>query len=428
MILRYWWLELMRVILALTLVVSGVIKAIDPMGTISKVTEYQSSLFGVTSPTLLGLSTLIAVLLITLEFSIGARLLAGIYRRLAARLCLALILTMTILTGYIYFSGAGIDCGCFGEAIKLTVGETFLKNLLLLPMAYVLMRRARKLRHLYSRRERWIPMFLATGGILYAIYESYTDLPYRDFLPYKVGVNLPQSIEASEAEMQALLSKHTRYIYQHDGREQAFGVDSLPDSLWQFVRMEQPDFLQTRLLEYDLSLLSHEGEDMTDRILSDQRGVFLLCSSSWAGAEADKIDVYNELYRYAEQQGYQFYGVSASTPEETAEWQYRTGAIYPILFLDATTIKSLTRSNPGLIVLRSGTILDKVPPGRMPTLEEIPTFVESRLSGEAHTAPKDGRLVLLGAWAVFIVYGLLRRLLRRLRVAQYMTSKQRKSA
>ncbi len=64
----------------------------------------------------------------------------------------------------------------------------------------------------------------------------------------------------------------------------------------------------------------------------------------------------------------------------------------------------------------------------MPTLEEIPTFVESRLSGEAHTAPKDGRLVLLGAWAVFIVYGLLRRLLRRLMVAQYMTRKQRKSA
>ncbi len=213
MILRYWWLELMRVILALTLVVSGVVKAIDPMGTISKVAEYQSSIFGVTSPTLLGLSTLMAVLLITLEFSVGAWLLAGIYRRLAARLCLVLILTMTILTGYIYFSGVSIDCGCFGEAIKLTAGETFLKNLLLLPMAYILMRRARKLRHLYSRRERWIPMFLATGGILYAIYESYTDLPYRDFLPYKVGVNLPQSIEASETEMQALLSEHTRYIY-----------------------------------------------------------------------------------------------------------------------------------------------------------------------------------------------------------------------
>ncbi len=77
MILRYWWLELMRVILALTLVVSGVVKAIDPMGTISKVAEYQSSIFGVTSPTLLGLSTLMAVLLITLEFSVGAWLLAG---------------------------------------------------------------------------------------------------------------------------------------------------------------------------------------------------------------------------------------------------------------------------------------------------------------------------------------------------------------
>lgn len=425
--LRYWWLELIRIILALVLVASGLVKAIDPVGTISKVVEYQSSLFGITSSTLLELSTMIAVALIAIEFLTGGLLLAGVYRRLVARLAFLLMLVMTALTGYIYISGMSIDCGCFGEALKLTSSETFFKNLVLLPMAYLVMSRSRKLRHLYSRRERWIPMFLASAGIFYMIYESYTDLPYKDFLPYKVGTNLPQRIQESEAEMQTLLDKHTYYIYEQGGSERAFRMDSLPDSLWHFVRIEQPSFLQTQLLEYDFALLSHEGEDMTQGVLAEEQGVFLLCSPSWDKADLDKIDVYNELYRYAEQRGYQFYGVSSGDQKEAEQWRYNTGAIYPILFLDATTIKSLTRSNPGLIVIKSGTILDKVPPSRMPTLAEIPTFVESRLNEEEYTVPQNGRWILLIAWAAFIVYGLLRRLLRCIRVARYITHGQSKT-
>lgn len=424
--LRYWWLELMRLVLSLVLIASGLVKAIDPLGTISKVAEYQSSLFGIISPSLLGLSTPIAVALISIEFLIGALLLAGVYRRLVTRLSFLLMLAMTTLTGYIYLSGVAIDCGCFGDALKLTPAETFLKNLILLPMAYLVMSRSRKLRHLYSRRERWIPMFLASAGIFYMIYESYTDLPYKDFLPYKVGTNLPQQMQESEAKMQALLNEHTYYIYEQGGSERAFRMDSLPDSLWHFVRIEQPNFLQTQLLEYDFTLLSHEGEDMTQAILADEQGVFLLCSPSWDKADLDKIDVYNELYRYAEQRGYQFYGVSSSDQEEADKWRYNTGAIYPILFLDATTIKSLTRSNPGLVVIKSGTILDKVPPGRMPTLAEIPIFVESRFSKGGYTAPQKGRWILPIAWALFIIYGLFRRLLRRLRVARYIAQAQSK--
>lgn len=422
---RYWWLELVRATLSIVFIVSGLVKAIDPLGTISKVAEYQSSLFGITSPTLLSLSSPIAVVLIALEFLTGALLLAGVYRRLAARLSFLLMLLMTLLTGYIYLSDMRIDCGCFGEAIKLTPGETFLKNIILLPMAYLLATGSRKLRHLYSRRERWIPLFLASIGILYMIYESYTDLPYVDFLPYKVGVNLPQSMQEADAQMQDLLDRHTRYIYEREGSEQSFAMDSLPDdNRWRFVRIEQPSFLQLDLLQYDFSLLSYDGDDKTDSILSDKQGVFLLCSNSWSDANLDKIDVYNELYRYTKQHGYQLYGVSSGSEEDAEQWRYHTGAIYPILFLDGTTIKSLTRSNPGLIILKSGTILDKVPSERMPTLKEIPTFVESRLRGEEYTEPKRTRWVLLLAWGVFIIYGLLRRLLRRVIVARYMHLKQ----
>ncbi len=416
-------LELARVLLSLALLLSGLLKAIDPVGVANKVIEYQTNIFGVSSPWLLQGSTGIAFVLVTIEFILGAFLLMGIYRRLASRLTFGLLLFMTVLTGYIYAMGMVIDCGCFGDAIHLSPLETFAKNIVLLLLAYYVMRHARSMKHLYSRRERWIPAILAIVGIVVFASDNYRHLPYIDFLPYKVGYNLRERIAKADATMQADLLESTLYIYIKGDERRGFRANELPDSTWTYVEMQQPQALATGTSEYSFVLLTPEGTEVTAEILGNDRGVFLFFSPSWLEASQANVDAVNELYRYAEAHGYAFYGVSPSHSEAEAEWRYQTGASYPSLFMDATTIKTIIRSNPGLVVMRGGVILDKVAVHDLPSVEEIETYVDQRLNKGVSTEPAFDRLILLLIWGVLVLYGLVRRVLRRLRATRYINTK-----
>lgn len=422
---RYWWCELVRLVLASTFIISGLAKAIDPIGTISKVAEYLSRIGGFSGSLGEVLAPWGAILLIALEFLIGAFLLGGIYRKLCSRLAFALLAVMTALTGYIFFSGIDIDCGCFGDLIHLSPLATFAKNLILLPLAYLLIPRARKLRHLFSRRERWIPAVLAIIGIGYCIYESYFDLPAWDSLPYRVGYHLPTQINQADSLMSFSLAEQQRYVYSKEGVEQTFDLNALPDSSWSYVRTEETSSSPTGnyRLTYSFHPLDSLGQDLSEDILSNPRGVFLLCTPSLAKASQEAIDSYNELYRLAQSEGYTFYGITASPASEQNNWSYETGAEYPFLFLDATTIKTITRSTPGLILLKGGTIIDKVPSSRVPSANKLKPFIESRFIQNQHTQPLLYRWIALALWSLVHLAALVRRASRQTRVLLYLGSK-----
>ncbi len=372
------------------------------------------------------LSPLFAFGLIALEFLLGVFMLVGIYRRLTSRVMFLTMFVMTVLTGYIYVSGQILDCGCFGDVIRLTPQETFVKNLLLLPLSFFVMRGARKLEHLYSRRERWIPAILALGGIGIFQYWNYRDLPYYDLLPYRVGYDIREQVYKADSAFMAHIERETRYIYEHDGQEREFSLHELPDSSWSYVKMTQPQDLDLLKSDYNFHIFTPYGEEITDEILNNDRGVLLLCSPSWKQADQSSIDVINEMHRYAEQSGYALYGVSASLADEEGEWRYQTGATYPSLFLDVATIRVLTRSNPGLIFMRSGKILDKVPPTRMPDIEHIPEFVEDRMLGQVQSSPDRWHTLPLVLLVGFVLYGIIRRSLRHILALRYLEVKRRR--
>lgn len=419
MMVRRILLESTRVLLGVVFVLSGFFKAIDPMGASLKITDYIGSLLGSEWGWLIDLSMLIAVLVCVLEFVLGAFLLMGIYRRLVTRITFGLMIVMTIITMYIYWTGILPDCGCFGEVVKLSNGSSLVKNLILLPLSYWLMISARSLGHLFSRRERWLPAVLAILGITYFTYQNYYYLPYKDFRAYRIGYNLLEKIREDQDAYQAALFEGTKYVYQRDGEEQLFNLNELPDSTWTFVRLEQDEQLKSYKPTYFFELRNDEGEQIEEEVLRDSVGTILLLSINWIKADQTKLSEINELYRYAQQRGYKFYGVSASTPEEEAEWRYQTGADYPVLFADATTIKTMVRANPALMILKGGVIMDKISGAMLPEMDGLPHYVESRMQGQESSLPSRVRLLPLLIWGLVLTLAVLRVFARRWSISGY---------
>lgn len=400
--------ELVRFILGVVFVVSALLKAVDPYGVSYKVYEYFNTILGYGAVEFRTASMALAVALCFVEFILGSCLLMGIYRRLASKLVVMMQIFFTVLTAYTYFFAPIKECGCFGDALKMTDGETLLKNIVLLLLAIYLMRYARRARTLFSRMERWFFSFLAVVGILVFMYANVRYLPYIDFRSYKVGVNLKEQRQRAEDDYLNQLLTNTYYLYAKDGQQVRFRADSLPDSTWSYVETIESKELTPAVNASAFDLYDVHGRLATDDIFNDTAGVFLVLSSSWQDASVEHSEVLNELYDYAHRHGYQFYGVSSSSFEEIAEWRYQTGAEYDMLTMDATTVRTIIRSNPGLLIMKGGQVMSKLSMNMLPRIEDIPNFVKQNLSEPQTPTYAQWRVVPLGIWLLGYLVGVLR--------------------
>ena len=199
---RHTLAECARVLVGVVFVLSGLLKAVDPVGTALKIGQYLAPVLDTHGAKGELFTLSLSFVLCGAEFLLGAFLLMGIYRKLCARLSFLFMVAMTAVSLYSVVLHPVSDCGCFGDAIHLTPMETFVKNLILLPLAFLVLRDARALRHLYSRRERWVPAILSVVGIIFFMAENYRHLPYRDFRPYRVGTDLREAIIGEEESQQ----------------------------------------------------------------------------------------------------------------------------------------------------------------------------------------------------------------------------------
>lgn len=406
--MRRLLLELIRFVLGAVFVLSALLKAVDPYGVSYKIYDYFNHIFGYSAVELRTASTAMAIVLCAVEFILGSFLLMGIYRRLASKLTVCMLLFFTALTAYTYFFSPIKECGCFGDALNMTDGETLLKNLVLLPPAIYLMRHARKARTLFSMMERWFFSFLAVVGVLIFMYANIKYLPYIDFRPYKVGLNLREQRQRAEQDYQNQFLSNTYYIYSKAGRQERFRADSLPDSTWSYVQTVEQEGWTPKVNMPAFDLYDHKERWVTEDILGDATGVFLLLSSSWKEASLEHSEVLNELYDYARKHGCQFYGVSPSRFEEVAEWRYQTGAEYDMLNMDDTTVRTIIRSNPGLFIIKDGQIMRKLSMNMLPTIEDIPTFVQQSMALPQPITYMQWRIVPLSIWLLGYLIGVLR--------------------
>ena len=345
-----------RLVLAAVFIFSGYVKAIDPLGTQYKLHDYaEAAGLSALAPDWLTLSG--SITLSAVEFCLGIFLLFAIQRRLTTRLTLIFIAVMTLVTLWLYIANPIEDCGCFGDALKLTNGQTLLKNLLLLACSVVVAWWPLKMVRFISESNQWIvinyTIIFIIGSSLWSLYT----LPPFDFRPYHLGANISEGMEIPEGAPQPKFE--TTFIMEKDGQRQEFTLDDYPDSTWTFIDSKTVQTEKGYVPPiHDFSIVLHE-EDITEQILEDPGYTFLLCSPHLENADDSNFGDIDQIYEYAEEHDYPFYCLTASTDEAINRWIELTGAEYPFCTTDETTLKTVIRSNPGLVLLKAGTIIGK---------------------------------------------------------------------
>jgi len=314
-----------RLVLAIVLILSGFVKAVDPLGTQYKIHDYlQAVNLAQYVPDIATLSA--AVLLSAIEFGLGICLLFAIRRRLVTMLILILMLVMTPITLWLALTNPISDCGCFGDAVVLTNWQTLTKNVVLLALAIIVRRWPLEMMRFISRSNQWIVINYSALFIVAVSGWSLYDLPYFDFRPYHVGTDL-------RAGWQKMM----------EGEESPYA-----------------DFFMER-----------EGEDITEPVLLNQGYTFLLVSPHLEQADDSRLDRINEVHEYAQDYDYSFYCLTASGTQGIQQWKDRTGAEYPFCQTDDIVLKTMIRSNPGLMLLKDGKVIGKWNHNRLPSEEVL---------------------------------------------------------
>ena len=378
-----------RFLLAVVFVFSGFVKVIDPLGFFYKIQDYLTA-FGLISwfPSFLPL--LIAVILSALEFCIGVFLLFGVRRKVSSTLVLLLMALMTPLTFYLAIADPVSDCGCFGDAVVLTNWQTFCKNVVLL-LASVLVFRYKQLifRFVTVKLEWMVSLYTILFVFVLSGYCFYY-LPLFDFRPYRIGTDIKAAMKIPADAKPPVYE--TLFILEKNGKQQEFTLENYPDSTWQFV--EARTVLKEKGYEppiQDFAIVSREtGDDLTDSILSEPGYTFLLVTHRVEEADDSNIDLINEIYDYSVERGYGFYALTSSSDEAIAQWRDRTGAEYPFCLVDDVILKTIVRSNPGLLLLKQGVILNKWSHNELPDeyvltdrLEKLPLGTQKYVNGWA---------------------------------------------
>ena len=386
--------------LALTFILSGFVKAVDPLGTQYKIEDYLEAMH------LGGLLPDVATLLLSvgqaaLEFCLGIFLLFAIRRRLTSRLVLIVMLVMTPLTLWLAIANPISDCGCFGDAIVLTNWQTFWKNVVLLLMAVIVAWNPKEMFRFVSKSNQWIVINYSILFILAVSGWSLYDLPQFDFRPYHIGADIKKGMEMPEGAEQPQFE--TTFILEKDGVQREFTLDDYPDSTWTFIDSRTVQTSEGYVPPiHDFSMTTAEGDDITYDVLDNEGYSFLLISPYLEKADDSRFDLINELYEYSQEHGYPFYCLTASSEREQQLWSEKTGAEYPFCTTDGITLKTIIRSNPGLVLLRNGVVTGKWSHNRLPQLEPEQTSLplEQLPMGQMPGDSVPGKILKLLLWFV----------------------------
>ena len=391
--------NLCRIIVALTFIFSGFVKAIDPIGLQYKLQDYLGAI-GIPGFLPDWMLLIMAVLLAAVEFCMGIFLLFAIQRRLISKLIVVFMSIMTLITVWLVVANPVKDCGCFGDALHLTNTETLVKNIILLGCSIVIMRRPLAMFRFISESNQWIVInytivfiFVCSGLSLYY-------LPLFDFRPYRIGTNIPRGMEIPKDAEQPLFE--TTFIMEKGGQRKELTLNDYPDSTWKFIDSKTVQVKEGYIPPiHDFSIADRKiGKDLTDSVLRHKGYTFLLIAPYLERADDSNFGDIDQLYEYAQTYNIPFYCLTASTAKAIQRWKDITGAEYPFCITDETTLKTIVRSNPGLLLLKDGTIINKWSHNQLPNGAKLSLPITQSALGKMPQDSVPGKILEIILWFI----------------------------
>lgn len=349
-----------RILIGLTFIFSGFVKGIDPLGSTYKFTDYFSAFH---MPWFTGLAFALGILLAAAEFFLGVAYIFNFFIRITSWVMLGFMVFFTGLTLVLALTNPVTDCGCFGDALKITNWQTFYKNIVLLSLAiYVFMKR----KDFASKSGPMLSIAFTTMTMVvyfYLVTYSYNHLPIIDFSPYKVGVNIPDGMKIPENAPKAIYKNNFIYKNKSTGKEEEFTEKNYPwqDTInWKFVKMES-ETLQAGYTPpiHDFRIETPDGEDIKDFFLYDEKPTYMAIANNLQKSNIEGMKKLAILAADAKSKGCNFILLTSSSPDSFDAIKKQTGANFDFFNTDEVTLKTIIRANPGLILTKKGTILKK---------------------------------------------------------------------
>ena len=363
-------LKFSKYFVGILFIISGLIKLNDPTGFSIKLEEY-FVIFGLTflNPLVLSLSVLICAL----EVILGIALLLSLRNKLTAWLLLLLIVFFTLLTGYSAISGKVTDCGCFGDAIKLTPWQSFIKDVVLLFFILIIFKNKEKNNSNYSDQKQWVMLSAtAVASISFGLYCLFY-LPIVDFLPYKIGNNIPALMKVPEGAVKDSFS--TVMIYEKDGVQKEFDLKNYPwqDSTWKWIKTENKLIREgVKPKIKDLRIADADGNDYSEDFINYSAAQLWVVNNDLAAANPTALTSISAIAVQLEKEfKIRTIGLTASSDIITENVRHELNLMYPYYYCDATTLKTMVRANPGILLIKNGVVINKWAFRALPTAKLI---------------------------------------------------------
>lgn len=345
-----------RILVGLLFIFSGLIKINDPVGFSFKLEEY----FG---PTVFNIDFLLpyvlplAIFIVVLEVLLGVFLLIGLKKEFTIYSLFAMIVFFTFLTWYSAYFNKVTDCGCFGDAIKLTPWESFTKDVILLVLIVIIMIGLKYIKPLFNNKLLYIFPSISLILCIVIVNQVLSHLPLIDFRPYKVGANIIDNMVIPEDSKKAVFRYD--WLFNINGEKKVISTSgNFPDSEGTFVSVD------TELIEegYEPPILDFSMElgdiDYTDELMKEQK-LIIFVFYNISKTNSDAIVGLKETVELAVKNDYKVIGLTASGEIDVNSFESENDIDIDFYFCDETALKTIVRSNPAAIKLHEGTIIEK---------------------------------------------------------------------
>lgn len=356
--------HLVRFIVGGLFIFSGLIKLNDPVGTQIKLEEYFevfSTDFGHVFEWFIPWALQIGMLIIVIEVVLGIAVLINYEMKKTTWVLLLMILFFSFLTFYSAYFNKVTDCGCFGDAIKLTPWESFYKDVILLVLIAHLFFYKRKYKSFLRTMEGHTVIVIVTiVSFILGIY-AVKHLPFIDFRPYKVGNNIPEQMIASESPI-------IEYVFERDGEEILSTKYMTEQDGYKYKDSYVLNEEATIPPITDYNVISITGDDVTGNTFQGIKLLLIIFDVNKADTDElneiklllDKVDGKIETIV-----------ITASGEADFEAFRHEYQLAVPYYLADATVIKAMIRSNPGMMLLKDGTVLGKWHNNDIPTVGDI---------------------------------------------------------